>query len=91
MDLGPKFKLNDDEDEDEFDEHEQNNNCGLCPDFVLTHSNEASIQEYIQGDVPLFVVKPVCRVPYLFDGNPTQKKFVQLQFLERGKKTIIHS
>ena len=28
---------------------------------------------------------------YLFDENLTQKKFVQLQLLRRGKKTILHS
>ena len=95
MDLGPKFDLSDDEDEDEFDEDEQTKNCEFCPDFVLTHSNEVSIQEYIQeyvpGVVPLFVVKHVCRFLYLFDENPTQKKFAKFQVLEHWKKTILHS
>ena len=42
--------------------------------ILFTHSNEVSIQEsiqeYLQGDVPLFVVQHVYRDPYLLDEDP---------------------
>ena len=71
LDLGSKFDLSDDEDEDEFGEHEQTKNYEFCPDFFITHSNEVSIQESIQGymkrDVSLLMVKHVCCDLYLLD------------------------
>ena len=51
LDLGPKFYLSDDEQENEFDKHEQTKNCEFCLDFVITHSNKVSIQGSIQGYV----------------------------------------
>ena len=85
MHFGPKFSLSDAEDEDEFDEHEQIKIFESCPDFVLrdeevnneklksifTHSNEVFIQEYLQGNVLLFVVQHVYRDPYLLDEDPS--------------------
>ena len=95
LDLGPKFDVSDDEDEDEFDENEQTKNCEFYLDFIITHSNEVSIQESIQGyvqrDDPLLVVKHICCDLYLLDGDPPQKEFLQLQLLKHGKKTILHS
>ena len=91
LNLGPKFDLSDDEDEIEFDEHEQTKNCEFCPDFVITHSNEVSIQEsiqeYAQGDVQLFVVKHVCCDPYLTDEDPSHKRvlrFFDIEFVDGG-------
>ena len=94
----------------------KNKNCKSCLDFILSdekvndeklkslfpHSNKECIQEYLQGDVPLFVVQHVYRDPYLFDDDPSHNEvvkffsiefeadkdilFIQFQVLERLKR-----
>ena len=98
LDLGPKFDLSDDEDEDEFDEQEQTKIFRSCLDFVLRDE---------EGDVPLFMVQHVYRDPYLFDEDLSHKEvveffsiefeanevllFAQFQVLEGWINIILHS
>ena len=45
----------------------------------------------VQRDGPLLVAKHVCCDLYLIDEDQPHEELVQLQVLEHGKKTIIHS
>ena len=77
------------DDEDEFDECEQTKSFESCLDFVLSNEevNNESVQEYLQKDVLVFVVKHVCRDPYLPNEEPSHKKVLRvfdIEFVDGG-------
>ena len=62
-----------------------------CLDLVLSDKevNNESVQEYLQKDVPLFMVKHVCRVLYLFDEDPSHKEVVEFFSIEFETDEVI--